>query len=306
MRNKLFSSIYANIGSNVQDTSSAFQTVAKRYANGAYFEILRRINWDAINHTHTITTVAGTQDYVLPTDFGKELYVNDQTNLIPIHFISLGDLADKYPATLSTQGSVLRYTIIESAVRAQPTSASTLSLVSSAAGDTTQTVRIKGTDANNVELDESVTLNGTSSQASSNTYLTIRSITKDGTTTGRITITSNSGAVTVAVMQPADLDYKVKLLRLHYVPSGVITLGMPYHIRPLPLVNDNDVPVFDCADGIELKGTAHSWRYKRQFAKAKEFDRLFETWLADTAWDQENQPNQTHQINPVPYSRETV
>lgn len=304
MTNKLFIDIYTNVGRNVQDTSSATQTILKGYCNNAYFEILRRLNWDSLNLDYYFSTVVGTQDYVLPSDFGREMYLYDATNKIYIPWISLPELVEKFPETLLTQGSVERYTTFSDVVRAQPSTASALSIVSSSTADTTQTVRVKGTDANDIELDESVTLTGTGAVATTNTYKTIRSITKSAVTTGRITITSNSAAVTNAVLAPAVLDYKVTKCRLHQIPSSILTCRFPYHIRPFPLSNDNDVPGFDCADGIELGATMHAWRYKRQFQKATEYERLFEKWIVDAAWDMENKPNQVHLLNPKPYSRD--
>lgn len=304
MTNKLFVTIYGNVGTNIQDTSSAMATIIKVYCNNSYREILRRLNWDFINHNYEISAVAGTQDYVLPSNFGKEVYLRDSTNLRYIPFISFSELAEKFSDTLSSQGTVDRYTIINDVVRNQPSSASTLSFVSSSSADTSQSVRVKGTDSNDIELDETISLNGTTPVPSTNSYKEIRSITKSATTTGRITCTSNSGAVTNAIMAPADLDYKVKKLRLHSIPGNALTLSFPYHFEPYPLSNDNDVPVMDCADGIELGATMMAWRYKRQFAKATEYERMFEKWVVDAAWNMENMPNRTHLINPKTYDRE--
>lgn len=306
MRNKLFSTIYGNVGSNIQDSSSAMQTIIKRYCNDAYFEILKRVNWEALKPSYQITTVANQQDYILPSDFGKEKYVHDNTNKRYIPFISLSELVETYPETLSSVGSPDFYTIIQDVVRNQPTSASTVSIASSSASDTTQSVLVRGTDANDIELSESVTLTGTTPAVTTNSYKEIRSITKSATTVGRITGTSNSAAVTNFVMAPADLDYKVKKLRLHYIPSSIITLNVPYYINPYPLSHDNDVPVFDCADGIELGATHRSWLYKRQGQKAQQYEILFEKWIVDTAWNQENQPNQTHTFSPKTYDRDDI
>ena len=306
MRNKLFSTIYGNVGTNIQDTGSAMQTIIKTYANNAYFEILKRVNWDAINPDYQVSVVAGTRDYVLPSDFGKEKYVYDSTNLSYISWISLEKLADDFADSLNSSGLVSRYTTFQDLVRNQPSSASTISIVSSSASDVSQSIRIKGTDANDVEVEESVTITGLSAAVSTNSYKSIRSVSKSASTVGRITGTSNSGAVTNFIMAPDNLDYKVLKLRLHYTPSNALTLNVPYHIKPTPMSNDSDAPVFDCADGIELGATAMAWRYKRQFQKAQEYERLFEKWLVDAAWDMENQPNQTHQFNPKPYERDFV
>lgn len=304
MINRLFSTVVANVGSNIQDTSTPMQTIIKRFSNDAYFEILRRFNWDTIDPDYSFPTVAGTQDYVLPNNFKKEIYLYDTTNLRYIPYISLAQLVEKFPESISTQGLVEQYTIFPDVVRTQPTSASTLSIVSSSASDTTQQVRVKGTDSNDVEIEESVTLTGTVAAVTTNSYKEIRSISKSATTVGRITITSNSGVVTNAILSLTDLDYKVTKIRLHSIPNSVITYKLPYHINPYPLVNDMDTPIIDCAEGIELGATMRAWRYKRQFQKAQEFERLFEKWINDVIWDKENQPNRTNLLNPKPYSRE--
>lgn len=304
MINRTFSTIYGNVGTNIQDSSSAMATVIKTYCNNSYFEVLRRVNWRSIKPDYQITVVAGTQDYILPSDFGKELYVYDTTNLRYLPFVSLEQLAEQFATSLASQGTSDRYTIFNDVVRKQPTSASTLSFASSSTGDTSQSVRIKGTDANDIEVDETITMNGTTAVPTTLTYKSIRSITKSASTTGRITATSNSAAVTVAVLAPADLDYKVKKLRLHYIPGSGLTLNVPYNINPYPLSSDYDAPIFACADGIELGATMQAWRYKRQFAKASEYERLFEKWIIDAVWNMENQPNQIHLINPKTADRD--
>lgn len=306
MLNRLFTTIVANVGNNIQDTSTSMATIIKTYANDTYFDILKRTNFKEIDYDYSFSTVAATQDYAMPSNFGKELSVYDATNKIPLDHIDYQLLIEQFVDSISSQGTVERYTIFSSPVRKQPTSASTLSITSSSALDTTQTIRIKGTDSNGVELDESVTVTGTSAAVSTNTYLKVRSITKSATTTGRITITSNAAAVTVAIMSPADLDYRVKIMRLHEVPSSVLTINVPYIILPYPLSNDYDTPVLDCSDVLELGTTAKAWRYKRQFSKAMDFQNLYEQGIQTLIWDKENQPNQPHFFNPKPYSRNDV
>lgn len=306
MINRLFVNIYGNVGSNIQDTSSGTQTVIKNYVNDIYFDILKRINWQDIDDDYSFSTVAGTQDYVLPSNFGKEVYVYDATNLTELKPITMQELVRDFPSGLSLSGTVSRYAILNKAVRSQPSSSSTISVVSSSASDSTQTVRIKGYDSNGVQLEESITLNGTSAQTSSNSYVEIQSITKSASTVGRITVTSNSGAVTVAILAPADLSYMVKVVRLNYTPNGAITVKMPYIILPYPLVSDYDQPVIDAADVIELGATMKAWRYKRQFQKAMEYERQYETAINTLIWDKENSFNQAHYTSPLAYPRNDV
>jgi hypothetical protein len=110
---KTFSEIKANVGNNVQDTSVPFATIVGNYINNRYFDILRRINWNAIDEDYSFSTVAGTEDYSLPSDFGKEMFVLDSTNGVQLAHITLQELADDYTSELTSQGVPTRYTIID-------------------------------------------------------------------------------------------------------------------------------------------------------------------------------------------------
>lgn len=304
MINRLFTTIVNNIASNVQDTSSAMQTIIKRYANDSYFDILKRVNFEEIDDDYSFNTVAGTKDYILPRNFGKEVYVYDATNKIEIPGVSLQELINLNSADLEATGNIQKYVILNKPVRLQPTSASTLSVVSSSASDSSQTVAIKYLDSNGIEIYETVTLTGTTPVVTSGSAVEILSISKSAVSVGRITVTANAGAVTVAVLAPADLAYFVSAVRFHYTPNGVVTINIPFIKRPYPLYNDYDQPIIDCADVIELGATAMAWRYKRQFSKAQEYERLYNVAFDTLVWDKENSFNKVKTTIPKPYSRE--
>lgn len=304
MINRIFVDIYGNVGSNVQDTSTATATIAKRYCNDIYFDILKRINWQDIDDDFTFNTVAGTSDYVLKQNFGKEVYVFNTSTNTELSPITLQELARDYASGISSSGEVQRYIILNKPVRNQPSSSSTLSIVSSSASDTTQTVYITGLDGNSLQVSESVTLTGTTPAVTTNSYSEIRSISKSATTIGSITITANSGATTIAIMSPNDKAYSVKVVRLHYTPTSVQTIAMPYIINPYPMSNDYDQPVIDCGDVIELGATMMLWRYKRQFDKAADYESQYEKALDTLIWNTENSFNQGHFFGILPYPRD--
>lgn len=304
MINRLFTTIVSNVASNIQDTSTAMSVIIKRYCNDAYMDILKRVNFQDINNDYSFTTTGGTSDYVLPRNFGKEVYVYDNTNQIEIAGVSLQELINTNSADLYSTGNIQRYVIINNPCRLQPTSASTLSIVSSSASDSTQTVAVKYMDSNGVEIYETVTLTGTTPVVTSGSAVEILSISKSAITVGRITVTANAGAVTVAVLAPADLAYFENIIRFHYTPNGAVTIKMPYIRRPYPLINDFDQPIIDCADVIELGATAMAWRYKRQFSKAQEYERSYNVAFDTLVWDKENSFNKVHVTLPKPYSRE--
>ena len=69
-----FSTMKTNVGTDVQDTSSAMSTIIGRYINKRYADILRVCNWQAINYTNLMSISSATMLATLPSDFGKELY----------------------------------------------------------------------------------------------------------------------------------------------------------------------------------------------------------------------------------------
>jgi hypothetical protein len=301
MANKTFTTMKSNVGSEVMDTSTAFATIIGRFLNRRYFQILRSINWKQINSAHTITLASGTQNYVLPNDFYKEVFVQDVTNNVGIEVVELDELYRYYGDSIADSGSVSRCCIYEDAVIAQPTSASKLAITSSSAADTTQTIQIRGI-ASGVEVYETQTLNGTAAVASTNSYTRITGISFSAVRAGTITITSNSAAVTNATIPLEMLDVRYKLMKFHYVPTAVATINVPYYIKPFPLSQDYDYPLIDIADLIEIGAIADAWKYKRQLAKAQMYELMFVQGLSDYIFDQENQ-NKVQQFQPATFDR---
>jgi len=303
--NKTFLDIINNVGTEVQDTSSAFQTILKTYINKRYFQVLRAINWEKIRRDYTISTVASTQEYLLPDDFSKAVNVRDTTNGNDLSETDYGKICQDFPNEVTTNGTIARYYITEDACMAQPTSASVIAVKSSSASDITQTITIRGI-VGGYETYEAVTLTGTTSANSTNSYTRIKGISKSAVTVGNITLTSNSAAVTIAVLPPKITTAYYKKIGFHYVPNGVVTVAVPYYIKAMSLVDDYDYPIIDIADLIESGAMADAWRYKRQFAKAGAFDVIFASQLAEFIWGEENKPNRVTQFAPKTYNMDKL
>ena len=90
-----FSTMKANVGTDVQDSSSALQTIIGRYVNKRYFDILRLSNWQAVNKTFLISLSSLA---TLPTNFGKELACLDSSSN-PMNRIDIEELARLTPTT---------------------------------------------------------------------------------------------------------------------------------------------------------------------------------------------------------------
>jgi len=305
MINKLFTTMKTEVGDNVQDTSSASATIIGRYINEAYFEFLNRVNYSHVKPDYSFTTTASTRDYVLPEDFGKPLNAYDDSNNLSLKRIDYQRMLIDNVSSWDSNGTVEAYDILTLPVQNQPSSSSVITFTSSSSSDTTQTVHIKGMSSG-VIIHEDITLNGTSDVSTTNSFTEILSITKSAATTGKITGTSNSAAVTVAIMSPSALDYKVKVVRLFQTPANTLTIKMPYFVVPYPLEDDYDSPVVDCANYLIQRATAKILRRKRQYDKAKDFDIEAEKVFQGIIWNKENQEDQIHELRPTPYSRETV
>ena len=116
-------------------------------------------------------------------------------------------------------------------VAAQPTSNSQISLVSSAAGDTTVNAAIRGLNASGVEVAEQVALNGSTTVVSANTYASLIAITKEDTA-GTVTATSNAGAVTNISLLPLENERPNWQVRLHRVPDDAYTINYSFYRKP--------------------------------------------------------------------------
>lgn len=124
----------------------------------------------------------------------------------------------------------------------QPNSASVVTVASSSASDTTPTVTIFGTVSSYPDQ-ETITLNGTTNAVGTKSFSSIDRIVKNAPTVGRVTCTTNSAGVTVAVLPAGDgtagiLYTKVRLWPL---PSSVFPMQVWYYKQPWRLVNDQDV-----------------------------------------------------------------
>lgn len=296
--NKTFADMKSNVGLELQDTSNAFATMIGKFLNRRYFQCLRYINWGAINQGNTLSVASGTQDYVLPADFDKAVYVLDSSNNLTYEEVRFDDEASD-PSRIFQQGGADKYTIYESPVISQPSAAAVVTAVSSSASDTSAAITVHGISGG-VELSEAKTLNGTSAVSTTATFSRIISITKDETV-GTITITCNSQSM--ATMGPVRKVARYKIIRFLPIPSASTTLSIPYHVIPLPMSSNGDIPVIDIDDCIEAGARADGWRYKRQGQKAGVEEQNFQSLLADYVYSIENKPNMVQQFKVQPYDR---
>lgn len=124
----------------------------------------------------------------------------------------------------------------------QPLASSVVTVSSSSSSDTSQTVTIFGIVLGYPDQ-ETLNLNGTSSVVGAKSFTTIDRVVKNASTVGRITATTNSAAVTIAVIPSGDGTAGIlyKKVLLWPLPSAVFPMQVWYYKQPWRLVNDQDI-----------------------------------------------------------------
>lgn len=303
MLNKRFIDIYGDVQNEVRDTSSSFKTIAKSYCNDGYSEILRRLIQSNIVEqfrTFSLTTTAGTRSYTAPFDMGEIVYCNDTSNSRDLTVASETDIYSKHQTAINTTG-VPFYVVLKGASNfmVQPSTSNAISVVSSNASDTSQTVFLRGISGS-AEFYESVSLNGTASASSTNSYDYLLEASKSATTTGKITLTYITDATTASIISPESYFERYKIIEFYYVPAGAYTYSIRYRRLIKPMSQDNDIPIVDVTQGIEYFAIARSWEYKRQLMTATHFMNKFEAWFTQYIQDRNKDQVQTFDIMPYP------
>lgn len=295
--NKDFVTMKNNVAEIVGDASSTFLTKIGKWINRRYRDAMRRYSWKQIYNTYSFTTTANQATYPLPEDFSEAVYIWDDTNKKKLW--ESAEHGEQNDTSLTATPDY--FTVKESTVKNQPTSASVLAFVSSSASDNTQTIFVRGYTGT-VLVEETISMNGTTPVNTANSYTRVDQVSKSAVAVGTISATSNSGAVSVVTFSPKVLHARFRTLHLFYIPVGSVTLVVRYKRRILPLINDYDYPMVDLCDEIELGAESDAWRAKRQFSKAASMDSVFENEINKRIFQEEQNKDIT--ISVTPYDRE--
>lgn len=187
----------------------------------------------------TFNLVAGQTTYPLHSEFARALYFRNVTQGVPLRERSFRHLV---PSQTDERN---RFVLGGRSPTAQfLTSASTLSMVSSNAGDTAgRGLYIRGETADGV-LEETIVANGLTPVVSVNTYLPggLLQMTKFGTWAGKMTLTGNAGAVTNLVLLAAETGRSYQQLRTLWTPDALDQIEYLFYRNPNPLNYDESVP----------------------------------------------------------------
>ncbi len=127
-------------------------------------------------------------------------------------------------------------------VAAQPTTASTLTLVSSSSNDTTVTVVIAGISSTDAYVTETVTMAGLTPAVTANSYLNVLSVTKTGTWVGTLTMTITTGSITALTLGATEYGKSYPTIEFTELPQAGLPFYYTFQRTPKALVYDYDIP----------------------------------------------------------------
>lgn len=194
--------------------------------------------------THSITTVANQYDYSLHPEFLRPYWVRNATKKVWLVETPDRNFETDNLDPVNDQDTFRFELGGYSGVVNQPSSASTVSIVSTSVSDTGASLAAKvyGEVVTGGIINmtwEDITPNGTTPVASSTSFTRILSIVKP-VWTGNLTATSNSGTVTNVFLIGREYSRQFRQLTLLYLPTAGETLTYRFYRRPNPDFGEND------------------------------------------------------------------
>jgi hypothetical protein len=238
------SEIVLNVNAELHPSTN-IDSIIKRWANRGQKRFVSSIphqfSWMKINGL-TLTTTSGVSEYALSplVNTAKDIIIRDQANQWKIKVVTREQFQAAYPDASDASGSPeIAYLSGFSPVSNQPSSASLLSFVSSAAD--TAVVKIEGLNSSGILVGEEITLNGTTPVSSVISYSRILGRSINGFMSGNLTITSNAGAVTNLVVGPRQRQTTMPTIIFYPQPDASATLYYDATMTLPDIVNDNDM-----------------------------------------------------------------
>lgn len=205
-------------------------------------------DWDGDTGSSLTYNILGQQEYVLPIQVGHSAFLWHRAYGSPLllsyvpsqEFYQFGyfDTLENIPSHYQMWGA-------ESTI-AEVKAPSVITIASSASADTNIGVTVFGVVSGYPDFEVITTngSNGTTSASGSKTFQSVERITKNTSTTGRITCTANSGNATISVL-PVGFSTTGPIytrVQLYPLPSLELPINVFYYKKPFQLVNDGDVP----------------------------------------------------------------
>lgn len=264
--NRTYEELYTQIGSYIQDTSSARQQQIKDAINREYAKVVEEIGWPQLMRARTFT-LANTDVLYLSKDIGSILLIVDTTDDRVLDGTDIVDLYYRYASSVGVSGAPIKYSFDgEYGQKASFASAETIRFVSSSAADTTQQFVVWGISGGEQKY-ETITLNGTTLVTSTNSYTEINRIsTGDTSRVGVVTVTGSSSSTEYATIARNENTARYKRYKILGNSTNSILL---FHKKiPEKLVNAYDIPEIPISMYLFEKVTAEMFQLQRKWAPA--------------------------------------
>jgi len=287
-----FKLIQEEAGRLVADTStSALKKIAEAM-NRKYQEIYQLYNWKAaivINESFTITS--GTVVQQLPRDIAIIYSITERTNDITLTSRSPFIYSERSIADVDISNNPISYTRAGyTSLATDITANGTLTFVSADTDDINIDIRVYGQNAAGVDINEKISLNGTTAVTSTTTWKasTPKRISKSDVSEGVITITDSLSA-TLDTIAPNDYTNVYNRIELQSKPDKAYTCYVSGKKPFQQLIDDEDLPLFPCSAALVHYGAAaiHDTRGNTQESQVatSEGDRIIASLVTEREID---------------------
>lgn len=233
------------IGQRVRIGSSTQRYIIQSITSNSAFTT--NLNFDGTTTSTASLLIYGKEEYNLPIETGRIGVIWHEAYGYPIKMEYITD-SEFYGqnVVIENQRIPVYYRMwTDNWVISQPASASVVTISSSSSADVSKNITVYGTVSGYPDYEVITTngSNGTTTVSGSKSFSMIERISKDATTTGRITVTTNSALVTVAVLPVgySTNGIQYKKIQLWPLPTTVFNINVQYYKDPWALVNDTDI-----------------------------------------------------------------
>jgi hypothetical protein len=203
-----------------------------------------QLNYDGTSASGQTFNIYGQEEYNMPEQLGRVGAIWHEILGFPYLMEYVPDL-EFYSASspIENQYIPIYYRMWgDNWVIQQPFAPSVVTVVSSSTSDTAVVVTVTGDVAGYPDT-ETITCAGTTPASGSKVFQNIERVSKNSSSVGRITVSTNSTNCTVATL-PTGLTtsgMQYRKIQVWPLPSDVFNINVQYYKEPYRLVNDGDI-----------------------------------------------------------------
>ena len=231
----------------LDEPSTATTTLAlvKDFLNSAHYQRCTEFPWVWMLWPVEVTfSTTSARDYTLHEEFERPLYFRNNTTKTYMQEVPLRGLPEDNRNFNSDTGDADHFFFSGTwPVTTQPASATTVTIVSSSANDTTagKAITLYGTNSSGHLISEALTPNGTTNVTSSSSFATVTEVVKGTSWVGTMTMTIAGSTVLTLLSTQMGKQYRV--MRLIEVPDTAQTLGYRFYRQVRTMSADSDLPL---------------------------------------------------------------